>query len=140
MRHTSGARSLMRDVRRHTAMGSSVGTVQYLCDQAGLGKRLTFKKMFGEYALYIDGKVIALICNDQLFLKPTAEGRALLGEVKEAPPYHGAKDHFLLTDTVDDPEALHAVLLATGRALPEPKPKKVQTKKVHAKKSKRNKA
>jgi TfoX/Sxy family transcriptional regulator of competence genes len=76
-------------------MGSSIGTVQYICDQAALGSRLAFKRMFGEYALYLDGKIVALICDDQLFLKATAEGRAYLGKVSEAPPYPGAKNHFL---------------------------------------------
>jgi TfoX/Sxy family transcriptional regulator of competence genes len=42
-------------------MGSSPDTVQFICDQAGLGARLTFRKMFGEYALYLDGKVVALV-------------------------------------------------------------------------------
>jgi hypothetical protein len=37
--------------------------------------------MFGEYAIYCDGKVVALVCDDQFFLEPTAAGRALLGRV-----------------------------------------------------------
>ena len=40
-------------------MATELDTVHYLCDQAGLGERLTFRKMFGEYALYVDGKVVA---------------------------------------------------------------------------------
>ena len=43
--------------------------------------------MFGEYALYIDEKVVALICDNQVFVKPTAAGLEVLGEVIEAPPY-----------------------------------------------------
>ena len=70
-------------------MASRIDTVQYICDQAGLGRRLTFRKMFGEYALYVDGKVVALICDDQLFLKATAEGRAYLGVIVEV--YCGRK-------------------------------------------------
>ena len=42
-------------------MATRIGTVEFICDQAGLGKRLTFRKMFGEYALYLDGKVVALL-------------------------------------------------------------------------------
>jgi hypothetical protein len=64
-------------------MATGIGTVQFICDQAGLGKRLAYRKMFGEYALYIDGKVVALVCDDQLFLKPTPEGLAYLGSVSE---------------------------------------------------------
>jgi TfoX/Sxy family transcriptional regulator of competence genes len=104
-------------------MASNIDTVHFICDQAGLGPRLTFRKMFGEYALYLDGKVIALVCDDQLFLKPTPEGQACLGRAPDAPPYPGAKNHFLLSAELDDPDALSQVLQLTARALPEPRPK-----------------
>ncbi len=117
-------------------MATSIDTMQYIADQAGLRQRLTYKKMFGEFALYVDGKVVALVCDDQLFLKPTAEGRALLGSVKEAQPYPGAKPHLLLTQELDDPEQLNAVLQATARVLPVPKPK-IKKAKAKAKSKKR---
>jgi len=104
-------------------MASSVGTVQFICDQAGLGRRLTSRKMFGEYALYLDGKVVALICDDQLFLKPTPEGQKYLGSVSEAPPFPGAKNWFLLSSEIDDPDQLGEALRVTARALPAPRPK-----------------
>jgi TfoX/Sxy family transcriptional regulator of competence genes len=98
-------------------------TVQYIADQAGLGGRLEFRRMFGEYALYVDGKVTALVCDDQLFLKPTAEGRNYLGKVTEGAPYPGAKSHFLIAEELEDPERLARVLDITAAALPAPKPK-----------------
>lgn len=104
-------------------MSTSAVTVQYMLDQADLGDRLMHRKMFGEYALYLDGKVVALVCDDQLFLKHTAQGRAVFGEVSLAPPYPGAKDHFLLTDELEDTQRLREALLVTARALPEPKPR-----------------
>jgi TfoX/Sxy family transcriptional regulator of competence genes len=109
-------------------MASSIGTVEFICDQAGLGKRLAYRKMFGEYALYLDGKVVALICDDQLFLKPTPEGRAYLGNVSEAPPYPGAKNFFLLSSDLDDPDRLSEALRVTARALPEPRPKSTRSR------------
>jgi TfoX/Sxy family transcriptional regulator of competence genes len=110
-------------------MSTSQDTIHYICDQAGFGSRLTFKKMFGEFALYLDGKVVALVCDDQLFLKPTGEGQRYLGQVELAPPYPGAKDHFLIAAELDDPARVHTALELTAAALPEPKPKgKVQSK------------
>lgn len=38
-------------------------TVRHILDQAGLGNRLTSMKMFGDYALYLDGKVVARRCS-----------------------------------------------------------------------------
>jgi len=104
-------------------MATREDTVQFIADQAGLGKRLEFRKMFGEYALYVDGKVTALVCNDQLFLKPTPEGRRLLGAVTEGAPYPGAKPHLLIAEDLEDPDRLKQVLEITAAALPAPKPK-----------------
>ncbi len=120
-------------------MGSKVETVQFICDQAGLGKRLTFRKMFGEYALYLDGKVVALICDDQLYLKPTPEGLKFLGAVAEAPPFPGAKNFYLLSSEIDDTELLSGALRVTARALPEPRPKAVRSRSASAGKTKERK-
>ncbi len=85
---------------------------------------LSARKMFGEYALYLDGKVVALVCDDQLFLKPTPGAKAALPDCPEAPPYPGAKSHLLVTDALDDPDQVVAALKAITTDLPAPKPKK----------------
>jgi TfoX/Sxy family transcriptional regulator of competence genes len=79
--------------------------------------------MFGEYAIYCDGKVVALVCDNQLFVKPTAAGRALLGAVTEASPYEGAKPHFLVAEQLDDPSLMSQLVRITAAELPAPKPK-----------------
>jgi hypothetical protein len=45
--------------------------VEYILETARLGSRLTYKKMFGEYALYLDEKVVAFACDNSLFIKPS---------------------------------------------------------------------
>ena len=109
-------------------MATDASTVHYICDQAGFGPRLTYRKMFGEYALYLNEKVVAFVCDDQLFLKPTAEGREFLGQVQLAPPYPGAKDYFLLIDELEDPERLRGVLRVKADTLPLPKPRSARRK------------
>lgn len=101
--------------------------VEYVHSQSGLGDALSWRKMFGEYALYVDGKVVAFACGDQLFLKPTAHGRSLLRTVAEHPPYPGARLHFRIDEALDDRELLRRLLLATAEALPLPKPGKART-------------
>ena len=73
--------------------------------------------------MYLDGKIFALICENQLFVKITEEGRRLRPQLAEVPPYEGAKNYLLVED-VDDREALVELVLATCAQLPEPKPKK----------------
>jgi TfoX/Sxy family transcriptional regulator of competence genes len=52
-------------------MASDPDFVDYVREQIGLGDRLTRRRMFGEYALYVDGKVVAFVCDNSLFVKPS---------------------------------------------------------------------
>ena len=104
-------------------MASSADFVQYIADQCAGAGEIAVKKMFGDYGIYCDGKIFGLICDDCFYLKPTEAARALLHTVELRPPYEGAKDYFLIVD-VDDRDYLAALVRATCKALPEPKPKK----------------
>lgn len=102
-------------------------TVDYILEQSAAAGMVTAKKMFGEYGLYCDGKIIAFIADDQLFIKPTAAGRAYLGEVSEAEAYPGSKMYFRIDgDRWDDAEWLAGLVKVTADALPMPKPKTVK--------------
>lgn len=105
-------------------MASDLGFVEYVCDQISNAGSISFRKMFGEYTIYCNGKVVALICDNQFFLKQTESGRSLLDSVVEAPPYPGAKPCFLVGDRLDDREWLSDLVRATERALPAAKPRK----------------
>ena len=104
-------------------MATDPSLIDFICEQAGLPGELSARKMFGEYALYLDGKVIALVCGNQLFVKPTAEGIACLAQVTEHPPYPGAKPHLRIDAEIEDRELIQRLFKATARALPLPLPK-----------------
>ncbi len=105
-------------------MANDQDFVEFIVDQVGNGCELSYRHMFGGTALYMNGKVVALVCDNQLFVKPTAAGRDYIGIVVEAPPYEGAKNSFLIEDELDDAEWLTELFVITERALPAPKPKK----------------
>jgi DNA transformation protein len=106
-------------------MATAQNTIDFLLDQLAGAGDVTAKKMFGEYCLYLAGKPVGLVCDDQLFLKPTKAGQAMLDEVVEGSPYPGAKPHLLVTaDQWEDAEWLREVVRATARELPLPKTKK----------------
>lgn len=111
-------------------MASDLDFIEYACDQLGGAGRITYRKMFGEAAVYCEGKVVALICDNQLYVKPTQAGRALIGQPVEAPPYPGAKLHFLIDEGLDDRDWLTGLVRATYAELPEPKPKKPKAAKA----------
>jgi TfoX/Sxy family transcriptional regulator of competence genes len=104
-------------------MASSREFVEYVCDQLGGAGSISFRKMFGEYAIYCDGKVFGLICDNQVFIKPTSAGARLLPDSDLAPPYPGAKPYLVLEE-LEDREFLTALIAATCRELPEPAPKR----------------
>lgn len=103
-------------------MGTRAETIAHLLD-ALAPLPLSARKMFGEYALYLDGKVVALVCDDQLFLKPTPGAQAALPGCATGHPYPGAKPHLLVTDALDDPDPVILALKAVADDLPAPKPK-----------------
>ena len=104
-------------------MASDPEFVDFLADQMGAAGAISLKRMFGEYALYCNGKVVALVCDNQLFVKPTEGGRAHIGAPVEAPPYPGAKPYFLIEDAFEDREWIGALIQTTAAELPEPRPK-----------------
>ena len=109
-------------------MANDQDFVDFVVDQVQNGCDLTYRHMFGGTTLYLNGKVVALICDNQLFVKPTAAGRNYIGMVVEAPPYPGAKNSFLIQDEIEDAEWLTELLVITERELPAPKPKKKRKK------------
>lgn len=104
-------------------MTTRVEFIEYVLEQAALGARLTYRKMFGEYALYLDEKVVAFACDDRLLLKPTEAGRAALPSLTLAPPYPGAKDYYVLDEFLDDTALLQRALSVTADALPASPPR-----------------
>ncbi len=105
-------------------MSSDIGFVEFAAGQIENAGEITFKKMFGEFALYSDGIIFALICNDQLFMKPTEAGRAFIEEVVEAPPYPSAKPYFLIEDQLENKEWISTLVRLSVKELPPPKSKK----------------
>ena len=110
-------------------MSSNQDFVDFVIGQLQSAGDITFKKMFGEYALYSGNKIFALICDNKLFIKPTIAGKNFIQDVVEATPYPGAKPGFLVEDRIEDHEWLSTLVILTVSELPEPKPKKKKKKK-----------
>ena len=103
--------------------------IRYVCDQVDADCDVTWRHMFGGTTLYMNGKVVALICDNQLFVKPTSSGRDYIGDVVEAPPYEGARNSILVGDEIDDAEWLNGLFVVTEKDLPAPRPKRKRKKK-----------
>lgn len=104
-------------------MASNLEFVQYIADQLADAGEITYRKMFGDYGIYCDGKFFALVCRNQLFVKITEAGRQMAPDLETAPPYQGAKPYFLIED-IDNRAFLNELVTTTCGELPAPKPKK----------------
>ncbi len=86
---------------------------------------VSVRKMFGEYAVYSGAKVVALIADDMLFMKPSSASAPFEPDTEPLPPYPGAKPSLHVPrGKWADHEWLCEFFEATAAALPEPKPKK----------------
>jgi TfoX/Sxy family transcriptional regulator of competence genes len=106
-------------------MATQQRTIDYLMEQANGAGTVLSKPMFGEYGVYVDGKLVGSVCDDQLYVKPTTAGRVHAEPVSDVPPYPGAKPHLLIeADRWDDAAWLGELLRVTAIELPSPKPRK----------------
>jgi TfoX/Sxy family transcriptional regulator of competence genes len=98
-------------------MASDASFADYVVDQLGEAGRITRRKMFGEYAIYCNDLVVALVCDNQLFVKPTEAGRAYAGDLATAPPYPGAKLYLLIENQLEDRAWMAGLIRATVQDL-----------------------
>jgi TfoX/Sxy family transcriptional regulator of competence genes len=103
-------------------MASDLDFVTYICEAASLAGDITYKKMFGEYGIYCDGKFFGCVCDNQFFIKITKAGQEILSENATGSPYPGAKPWFIYADC-DNRELLKTLIQKTCAELPVPKPK-----------------
>ncbi|MES3031320.1 MAG: TfoX/Sxy family protein [Patescibacteria group bacterium] len=112
-------------------MSTQQSTIDYILDQLAGGEVVTSRKMFGEYALYCSGKVVALVCDDTLFVKITEEGKTFVEDLyKEGAPYPGAKPWMMIdSDKLEDRQWLRELISITAEHAPLPKVKTKKKKK-----------
>lgn len=96
-------------------MASTKDFLDFVIDQIKDQDLVRFKKMFGEYALYYEDKVVALICDNELYIKNTPEGEELAKEkdLEFGTPFPGAKKWILVGDDVEDREFLNKIIKIT---------------------------
>lgn len=108
-------------------MATKQSTVDFILDQLAGLNNVRARKMFGEYALYCDDKVVGLVCDDTLYVKITEPGKRFVGkDYQEGEAYQGAKPSMLIDgDRIENREWLSELIRITAGNLPTPKPKKI---------------
>jgi len=103
-------------------MATTAEFIEFVCAQvAGIGA-LRYRKMFGEYMVYVEEKPVLLVCDNTVFVKMLPCLNDLMSEATKGYPYAGAKEHYILDIENSDlaKDAIRALLPVT----PVPKQKR----------------
>jgi len=103
-------------------MASDLDYVQYVIDQIKTNGKITYKKMFGEYLIYLNNKPVVMVCDNTAFVKMLDCIKFLMENAETGFPYEGAKEHYIVN--VDDSEHLSDVVMVLEKNVPIPKKKK----------------
>jgi DNA transformation protein and related proteins len=105
-------------------MATQKETVEFILDRLDRAKTFSARPMFGEYGLYANGKVVALVCDDLLYVKIMPQSSALEAECEKDAPYPGAKPHYVVEESqLSTMVELPAILIGIAEALPAKKSK-----------------
>jgi TfoX/Sxy family transcriptional regulator of competence genes len=102
-------------------MATTEDFIEYVCEQiAGTGN-VRYKKMFGEYMVYVNDKPVLLVCDNTVFVKMLPCVEELTENLSKGFPYEGAKEHYVLD--IDNASLAKDVARILEKNTPLPKPK-----------------
>lgn len=107
-------------------MATTVDFIEFVCGQIDGVGTVTYKKMFGEYMIYVNGKPVLLVCDNTVFVKALDCIAQLMQNAEKGIPYKSAKEHYILD--IDDRELSCEVVGILEKVTPLPKPRKKKTK------------
>lgn len=96
--------------------------IEYVCDQIKDIGIVRYKKMFGEFMVYVNGKPVITVCDNKAFVKKLDCIEDMMKNAKKGFPYNGAKEHYILD--IDDSDFCRAVVLEIEKVTKVPKPRK----------------
>lgn len=107
-------------------MASSVDFIEYVCEQiAGCGS-VSYRKMFGEYMVYVNAKPLLMVCDNTVYVKMLDCIKDEMRSAETGYPYNGAKLHYILD--IDNSEFSKGIISILEPVTPIPKPNKKKVK------------
>ena len=99
---------------------------EYVREALSAAGDIVIKSMMGGYLVYLNGKLIGDICDNELFLKRTPTSDRMLAESELRYPYEGSKTLMHVFDGFDDKALILELLKGMYAELPDKKPKKAK--------------
>jgi len=106
-------------------MATDLSFIEYVCEQLhGVGD-IRYRKMFGEYMVYVNDKPVLTVCDNTVFVKQLDCITESMKDAKVGAPYDGAKPHYILD--IDSADFAREIIRQVEAATPLPKKKKKAT-------------
>ncbi len=103
-------------------MATTLDFINYVCEQLnGIGD-IKYKKMFGEYMVYLNDKPVIIVCDNVAFVKELDVIKEMMQNADVGFPYKGAKEHYVLD--IDNAEFSKKVVSKIEEVTPIPKSKR----------------
>ena len=109
-------------------MPTSEEYIEFVCEQILDVGIIRYKKMFGEYMIYVNDKPVLLVCDSTVYVKKLDCIDELMREADRGFPYKGAKEHYVLD--VEDTDFCKEIVEILEKVTPIPKPKKKPSTKL----------
>lgn len=104
------------------AMSTEKEYIEFVCEQIQDTGIIRYKKMFGEYMVYVNDKPVLLVCDDTVYVKKLDCLTALMQQADCGIPYKGAKEHYILD--IDRADFCRQIVSLLEQVTPLPKPRK----------------
>lgn len=105
-------------------MATSLDYIEYVCEQIrGIGN-VRYKKMFGEYMVYVNDKPVILVCDNTAYVQQLDCIADQMQGAEKGIPYQGAKERYILDIEQVALSREIVSILETVTPLPKPRKKK----------------
>lgn len=103
-------------------MATSLEYINYVCEQINEIGDIRYKKMFGEYMIYVNEKPIIIVCDNVTFVKKLDCIKEIMKNAQTGYPYNGAKEHYILD--IDNADFSKKVISNLEKVIAVPKSRK----------------
>lgn len=102
-------------------MATTIDYIEFVMESLGqIGtENARYKKMFGEYMVYVDERPVLLVCDNTVFVKKLPEISEMMKHCDTGFPYDGAKEHYILD--IEDTELTEKLIPILRETVPLPK-------------------
>lgn len=103
-------------------MATQADYIEFVSEQIRTTGSIRYRKMFGEYMVYLNDKPLFLVCDNTVYVKMFEELKDLMSDASTGYPYSGARLHYILD--IDNKEFTECVIERIEPLLTYPKPKR----------------